>query len=133
MNYHTFLADLAAVIVIINTIRPYLSKIYTQFRRWGIRRTANLVSGLSLIATGLSMVILSVIAQDQMFSATGFILPLATPSIHDLSSEQASIFGNFSNFFYSTLGIGIIGITIGIFRINKFFTLGNDESIRIYQ
>jgi hypothetical protein len=133
MSDNSFLSDLASLMTIITSIGTSISKLYPRFQRWGIKRTANLISGLGLIAKGLPMVALSGVAQDQMFSATGFILPLVTPSIHGLTNEQASIFGNFSNFFYSTLGIGILGIAIGVLRINKFFSLGNNESPRIYQ
>ena len=133
MSDNSFLSELANVMVIITQFVSIISKLYPHFQRWGVKRTVNLVSGVGLIASGLPMIILSGIAQDQMFSHTGFILPFVTPSIHGLTNVQASIFGNFSNFFYYTMGIGILGISIGIFRINKFFSLGNNESPRIYQ
>lgn len=134
MNYHTLLSDISSAIVIMTAMGAAISKVYPILHKWGLKRTVNLISGIGLITTGLSMVALSGIAQGQMFTYTGFILPLATLTIHGLTNDQAMIFSNFSNFFYSTIGIGIGGVTIGIVRFARFLRLGNsDKPPTIYQ
>lgn len=123
MNWHTFLSDLASIIVIIKVIHPYISKLNPQFHRWGIKKTANLLSGIGLISSGVPMILLSANADTQMFVATGFIIPFIHPSIPGLTFDQASIFGNFANFFYCILIIGGLGAMIGATRILKFHKL----------
>src|SRR5438309_6380549 len=110
--------------IIFGIIR-YVSPIHRKFQLWCSKKTLNLISGIGLISTCIPMIILSVNADTQMFAVTGFILPFIHPSIHGLTFSQASIFGNFANFFYCTLIIGVLGALIGLSRIQKFHNLRN--------
>ena len=111
------------VSVILTIIERSLPYIRQKFEKWGMKKTANLISGIGLLITGGSMAGLSLSAEAQMFAFTGFILPLIHPSIHGLNFGQASIFGNFANFFYFTLIIGGLGSMFGVSRIQKFNNL----------
>lgn len=110
----------STILTITERSLPYIRQ---KFEKWGMKKTANLISGIGLLITGGSMAGFSLSAEAQMFAFTGFILPLIHPSIHGLNFGQSSIFGNFANFFYFTLIIGGLGSMLGVSRIQKFNNL----------
>ncbi len=125
-NFPYLFNMLVAFITILPWIVGIISYHYRSYKRQDIKKLLNLITGVGLILTSFSMISYTVYSQSQLYSATGFIPPLMTPSLTGLTFVQDQIFGNFSNFFYLTLSIGIFGLILGMFRLNKYFSFGNN-------